>query len=52
MDAAYGAYVAAEKNTFMNTGKHSNINVNNSNNKANCNNKINDISNNIQVQLS
>ena len=43
MDATYGAYVAAEKNTCKNTNSNSNIKAVNSDNKANsiCNN-VND----------
>ena len=47
MDATYGAYVAAEKNTCKNTNSNSNIKAINSNNKANySNNTHNHISNN------
>ena len=48
MDATYGAYVAAEKNTCKNTDSNSNIKAIDSNNKANySNNTHNHISNNV-----
>ena len=40
MDATYGAYVAAEKNTLKNTHSNSHIDVNNSN-KAKYSNNAN-----------
>ena len=46
MDATYGAYVAAEKNTCKNTDSNSNIKAIDSNNKAN-NNTHNHNSNNV-----